>query len=111
MATTYIVKQIRPSATTVTNLYTVTSGASAIVSSIVVTNTSSTPTTFRISVAPAGAADTTSHYLYYDVPINGNDVFIATIGFALNGVTTQDKVNVYATAATLNFTLFTAETT
>lgn len=111
MATSYIVKQSKPSATTLTDLYTVTSGASAIVSSIIVCNQSSTATTFRISVAPAGAADASSQYIYYDVPINGNDTFVATIGFALNGVTTQDKVRVYATLANLSFTLFTAETT
>lgn len=111
MATTYIVKQLKPSATTLTELYKVTAGASAIVSSIIVCNQSATATTFRISVAPQDVADTSSQYLYYDVPINGNDTFVATIGFALNGVTTQDAVRVYATLANLSFTLFTAETT
>jgi hypothetical protein len=104
-----IVSQVKPSATTLTDLYQVTSGKSSIVSSIVVCNQSATATSFRISVAPAGAVDALSQYVYYDIPINGNDTFVSTIGFALNGITTQDKIRVYATLATLSFTCFAAE--
>ena len=109
MATLTIVKQSKPSAATLTDIYTVTAASNAVVSSIIVANQSATATSFRISVAPAGAADATSQYLYYDIPIGGNDTFVATIGFALNGVTTQDIVRVYNTLATCSFTLFTRE--
>lgn len=110
MATTNIVKQLKPSAATLTDLYTVTAASIGMVSSIIVCNQSATATSFRISVATAGAADTASQYLYYNVTIAGNDTFIATIGMALNGVTTQDVVRVYNTLATCSFTLFTQET-
>jgi hypothetical protein len=81
---------------------------STICSSIVVCNQSATPTTFRIAVRPAGAAIDPKHYLYYDVPIDGNDTFVATIGITL---ATTDIVSVYATLATVSFNLFGSENT
>ena len=108
MAQTNIVKQSKPSATTLTDLYTVPAVTSTMCSTITVCNQSATPTSFRISVAPAGAADDPSQYLYYDVAIAGNDTFAATIGIPL---ATTDKVRVYATLATLSFSLMGVETT
>ena len=108
MTTTNVVKQSKPSATTLTDLYTVPGATSSMCSTITVANQSATPTAFRISVAPAGAADTPSQYLYYDIAIAGNDTFAATLGFAL---ATTDKVRVYNTLATLSFSLFVQETT
>ncbi len=75
---------------------------SAIVSTITVCNQSATPTAFRISIAPAGAADTASQYIYYDVAIGGNDTFACTFGISL---ATTDKIRVYNTLATLSFTV------
>lgn len=103
-----VLGQSKPSATTLTALYTVPALTSATSSTITVCNQSATATAFRISVAPAGAADATSQYLYYDVPINGNDTFAATIGITL---ATTDVVRVYNTLATCSFSLFGVETT
>lgn len=104
MANTYLVlSQTKPSATTLTDSYTVPGATSATVSSLVVCNQSATATSFRISVAVAGAADNTKQYLYYDVPINGNDTFIATVGITL---ATTDVIRVYATLATLSFNFY-----
>lgn len=103
-----VLGQSKPSATTLTALYTVPAATSAVVSTISVCNQSATPTSFRISVAPAGAADTASQYLYYDVVIPANDTFIATIGITL---ATTDVVRVYNTLATCSFSLFGSEIT
>ena len=103
-----VLGQSAPSATSLTDLYTVPASTEAVGSTIVVCNRSGTATTFRVSVAPGGAADTNSQYLYYDVDILGNDTFAATIGITL---ATTDKVRVYATAATLSFSLFGTEIT
>jgi len=100
--------QTAPSATTLTDSYTVPGATQAVVSSVVVCNRSATATSFRISVAVAGAADATKQYLYYDVPIAGNDTFVATIGVSLGAA---DVVRVYATLATLSFNVFGAEVT
>lgn len=104
-----VLGQSKPGAASLTDLYTVTFPAlETTVSTITVCNQSATPTSFRVSVAPAGAADTPSQYLYYDVPIAGNDTFAATFGITL---ASTDVVRVYNTLATLSFSLFGVETT
>jgi hypothetical protein len=109
MANAYkVLGQSKPSATTLTDIYTVPGATSAIVSTITVCNQSATPTAFRISVAPAGAGDTASQYIYYDIAIAGNDTFAATLGI---GLATTDKIRVYNTLATLSFTISGVEIT
>jgi hypothetical protein len=103
-----VLGQNAPAATVLTDLYTVPGGTGVAVSSVTVCNRSATPTTFRLSVAPAGAADATSQYVYYDVPIAGNDTFVATLGITLAAT---DKVRCYATLATVSFSLFGVEVT
>lgn len=103
-----VLGQQDPSAATLTDLYVVPSATSVVVSTITVCNRSATATSFRISVAPAGAADSDEHYLHYDVPIVGNDTFAATFGVTLE---TTDKIRCYATLATLSFSAFGTEVT
>jgi len=98
-----VLGQSAPGAASLTDIYTVPALTTAVASSIVVCNRSATPTTFRVAVRPAGAAIANQMYLYYDVAMPGNDTFIATVGISL---ATTDVVSVYATLATLSFTLF-----
>ena len=95
-----VLAQSKPAATTLTDSYTVPASTQAVVSSVVVCNQSATATSFRISVAKAGAADTAAQYFYYDLSIDGNDTFVATIGISLAAT---DVVRVYNTLATLSF--------
>jgi len=106
--TVKVLAQTNPSAATLTDSYTVPSSTSATISTITVANRSSTATSFRISVAVAGAANDNKQYLYYDVAIPGNDTFAATIGVTL---ATTDVIRVYATLATLTFNIFGVEIT
>ena len=92
--------QSNPSAASLTDIYTVPASTTAVVTTITVANRSATPTSFRISHAPAGAADTVAHYLYYDIAIDGNDTFQTTTAIPM---ATTDKLRVYATLATLSF--------
>ena len=103
-----VLGQSAPTAATLTDLYTVPAATQTTVSSITVCNRSATATTFRLSVAVAGAADATTQYLYYDVDINGNDTFTATLGITLGAT---DKIRCYATLATVTFTAFGVEVT
>ena len=103
-----VLGQVAPSATTLTDLYTVPALTSTTVSTIVVANRSVTATTFRISVAIANAADDVKQYIFYDQLIDGNSSFTATIGMTL---ATTDRIRVYATAATLSFSAFGVEIT
>ena len=92
-----------PTITTLTDIYTVPSLTSTTISTITICNRSATATTFRISVAAAGATDAANQYLYYDQLIDGNCTFAATLGITL---ATTDKIRVYAGAATLSFNIF-----
>lgn len=100
--------QLAPGATSLTTLYTVPALTYTVVASVIVCNQGSTNTTFRISIAVAGAADTPKQYLYYDVPISKNNTFVATIGISLQ---TTDVIRVYAGNANLSFTAVGVEVT
>jgi hypothetical protein len=109
MADTYkTLAQSNPAAATLTDAYTVPGATSVIVSTITVANRSATPTSFRISVAIAGAADANQQYIAYDVPIGANEAIALTLGITLAAT---DKVRVYATLATLSFNIFGVEKT
>lgn len=92
--------QSNPSAATLTDGYTVPASTSTVVSTITLCNRSTVPTTFRIAVAPAGAANDNKHYLAYDAPIGGNELVTFTLGLTLAAT---DVVRLYATLATLSF--------
>jgi hypothetical protein len=99
------VAQSAPGATTLTDAYTVPA-STKFEGKVLVANRSSVGTTFRISLAPAGAADATSQYLAYDLGIPGNDTYV-TPTFA---VPAACVVRVYATLATVTFTITGLET-
>jgi hypothetical protein len=107
MPTAYkILGQSAPSATTSTDLYTVPSSTSTVVSSISVANRDSAAATYRISFAPAGASVANAQYLAYDVTVGGGDSTIITIGATLAAT---DKIRVYASTGNLTFTAFGSE--
>jgi hypothetical protein len=91
-----------------TTLYTVGSSVQSTISTLVACNTGATPTTFSISVALSGASDSIQQYLYYNVPINGNDTFAATIGLTLGGT---DVVRVKSGNGACSFSAFGIEKT
>ena len=95
--------QLAPTATTLLDLYTVPASTSASISSIIVCNTGTTTTTFRISVAVGGAIDSIKQYIFYDQSLDGNSTFTATIGVT---VTATDKIRVYAGNSNLSFNVF-----
>lgn len=101
--TLHVLGQLTPSAATLTTAYTVPGATSALISTIVVCNTTAVAATFRISIAIAGAGDTLAQYIYRDVNVNGNDTFTASLGLTL---ATTDVVKVQASTAGLTFNLF-----
>lgn len=94
-----IVGQSNPAAITLTDLYTVPASTS-FTGNIIIANRSAVATSFRLALAPAGAADALTHYIAYDEPILGND----SIQFTGIALAATDKIRVYATLATLTFT-------
>lgn len=107
MASTYkVLAQSAPSATTNTDVYTVGSGKSAVVSTLTVANRAATSATYRIAVRPAGATLANQHYIAYDVTVPANDTISLTLGITLAAT---DVVTVYASTANLSINLFGTE--
>lgn len=102
-STLKVLGQSSPLAATLTTLYTVPALTQAVVSTITVCNRSATATTFRLSVAVAGAADDVKQYVAYDVAIDGNGVVHLTLGITLGAA---DVLRCYATLATLSFNAY-----
>lgn len=101
-----VLAQSTPSANTLTTAYTVPASTSTQISSIMVCNTNTTETTFRVSVRIAGASDTIKQYIYYDLPILNNDTFVATVGITL---ATTDVISVQAGMTNVSFNIFGVE--
>lgn len=108
MPTTYkILGQAAPANTSNANLYTVPSSTSAVVSSLVVANTTGTAATCRVFVRIAGATAAASNSVAYDLSIAANSHVAFTEGWAL---ATTDVVTVQTgTGNALTFTLFGSE--
>jgi hypothetical protein len=87
-----------PSATTLTDAYTVAAATSAVVSSISICNRGATPTTIRLSHAPLGVADAVNQYFLYDAQLAANSSTFFTSGITLAAT---DKLRVYVGAATV----------
>jgi len=100
-----ILGQQNPAATTLTDLYTVPASTQAVVSSIVVCNRGAA-TSYRLSVALNGAADSNEQYIAYDRAIGLNEVHTFVLGIGLGDT---DKLRCYATLATLSFSAFGVE--
>lgn len=98
-----VLGQSNPSAGILTNLYTVPINIIVPISHFTVTNLSGANDSFYISVAPAGAADALSQYLYYNVAIDGSDTFMVWFSFYLSN---GDIVRCMSSGGNLTFQVF-----
>lgn len=110
MATVYkILGQSAPGTTSNADLYTVPSSTEAIVSTLVVANTTGTDTTFRIFVRDGGATASAGNAIAYDAAISANSQVAFTLGLTLSAT---DVITVQsATGAALTFSAFGSELT
>ena len=85
MATIYkVLGQSSLTAETNTDVYTVPSATSAVISTIVICNRASTANAVRIAVRPDGATLANEHFLAYDVSMSANDSTTLTLGITLD---------------------------
>jgi hypothetical protein len=103
-----VLGQSAPAATTSTPLYTVPAATAAVASTLSVCNQGASSASFRVAVRPAGATLAATHYLVYDSSLTANDSAFLTLGITL---ATTDVVTVYASSASLSFSLFGSEMT
>lgn len=105
--TTYkVLAQAAPAATSNTDIYTVGAGKQTVISTLVVCNRAATAATYRIAIRPDAATLANTHYIAYDVPINGSDSTTLTIGLTLDAA---DVITVYSSTANFTFSIFGAE--
>ena len=105
METIHVLGQLMPAAATLLPLYTVPTGKSAVISTITVCN-QGTATTFRLAVAPGGAADATAQYICRDVPLAANEPYPVTIGITLAA---GDIVRVSSVSGNVSFGAYGSE--
>jgi len=103
-----VLGQSAPSATTNTDIYTVTASTQVVISSIVVANRAASATTFRIAVRPNAATLANQHYIAFDTAIAANDIVALSLGITVDAA---DVVTVYGGNANLTFNLYGTEIT
>lgn len=109
MPTVYrVLGQSAPDATTNTDLYTVPADTSAVISTLVVANRTSTTASYRIAIRPNGATLANLHYIAFDVAVGANDSTTLTLGLTLDAA---DVITVRGSTADLSFSAFGSEMT
>ncbi len=98
--------QSKPASNTLTPLYTVPAIIGTAASTLFVCNESSTADYFYVSVAVNGATDTPAQYIYYNLFLDSNDTFIATVGLSL---APGDIVRIMSVNGNIAFSLFGVE--
>ena len=87
-------------------MYTVPAANTAVISTLNICNLSTTGSTFRLAIRPAGATLANTHYLAYDTPVAGSDSIALTLGVTLSAT---DVLTVYANNASMTFSAFGTE--
>lgn len=110
MANAYkILGQSAPANTSNADLLTVASSHSAVVSTLVVANTTTSAATYRVFARIAGASAATSNALVYDATVNGNTTVTLTLGITLAAT---DVLTIQTgTSNALTFTAFGSDVT
>jgi hypothetical protein len=103
MATLKVLGQSYPTAATATTLYTCGVANGTVVSTVNVSNTSSTADTIRIAVRPAGATLANQHYQVFGLTVPGNGQYTWQCGITLANT---DVVTIYSTNGTCAFSAF-----
>jgi hypothetical protein len=101
-----ILAQSAPSATTATDIYTVSASTQVVLSTIIIANRDTSGATYRIALRPNGASLANSHYIAYDTAVGANDSTALSLGITMDA---SDVLTVYASSANLTFSVFGAE--
>jgi hypothetical protein len=108
MATAYKYAQVQGTVDTSTfaTLYETPSATEAVISSLVITNQSSSAITVRIGMDATAGTPSASEFLVYDAAIAGNDTVALTLGVTMPAA---KFIRVSSSADTCNFTAFLSE--
>jgi hypothetical protein len=108
MATAYKYSQVQGTSSTGTyaTLYTTPSATEAVISSLVITNQSSSAITVRIGMDTTAGTPGASEFLVYDAAVAGNDTVALTLGITMPA---SNFIRVASSASVCNFTAFLSE--
>jgi hypothetical protein len=101
-----VLGQVNPSATTASTAYTVPSSTNTVFSTISVCNYGSSIASYRIAIRPNGESLAMKHYIVYNSSVPANDTINLTMGVTADA---EDVVTVYASSASVSFSLFGSE--
>jgi hypothetical protein len=101
-----ILGQINPTANTLTTLYQVPAGNSAVISSINIANLDANAAAFSIAANLTGAITANASYLAWRVSIPGNDSIALSLGVTLNA---SSYLSVNSNTSTVTFSAFGTE--
>ena len=93
--------------TTYSNVYTVPSSTSTVISTIAICNTSSANAKYRIGVASATASPTAADWIAYDSVVSANDTTLITAGITMD--TTYKFLVVSGNSTLVSFSVFGSE--
>ncbi len=108
MATAYKYAQVQGTASTGTyaTLYTTPSATEAVISSVVITNQSSSSVTVRIGLDTTAGTPGSDEWLVYDASVAGNDTVALTLGITMDA---SKYLRISSSANTCNFSAFLSE--
>jgi hypothetical protein len=108
MGTAYKYSQVQGTASTGTysTLYETPAATEAVISSLVITNQSSSAITVRIGMDATAGTPSASEFLVYDAAVAGNDTVALTLGVTMPAA---KFIRVSSSADTCNFTAFLSE--
>lgn len=108
MATTYKHQSVQGTAgvTTYATLYNTGAATQAVVSTLLVTNTSASSATYRVAIMGSAGTPAASDWLVYDSVVAGNDTIALTIGIAMGN---NEYIRVSSSANTVTFSAFVSE--
>ena len=108
MATAYKYAQVQGTSSTGTyaTLYTTPSATEAVISSVVITNQSSSAVTIRIGLDTTAGTPGSDEWLVYDASVAGNDTVALTLGITMDA---SKYLRVSSSANTCNFSAFLSE--
>jgi hypothetical protein len=94
--------------TSYTTLYNTSASARAVLSTIAVCNTASTPATYRVGIMGSAGTPSATDWVVYDATVGSNDTVFITCGITLG---TSQFVRVSSSATTVTFRAFVSEIT
>lgn len=108
MPTFYKNGQVQGTASTSTyaTLYNTSASTTAVISSIVICNQSSSATLYRIGLTASAGTPTAAQFLVFDASIAGNDTVALTLGVSMSA---SQFLRVSTSASTSSFAAFVSE--